>query len=103
MSQPTRTTITYGAEGKVAGIEHQTVRSGTADYGDGPEPAEPKRSNDQLPAVHISTATKTAAKKFLDAFEIDIAAERQRIADHLKAEADRAAASAAEAAVRAAE
>ncbi len=102
MSQPRRTTITYDAEGKVAGIEHIAVRIGTEDFGAGPEPAE-RPINDNLPNQRISTATKTTVKKFLDAFEVDVAAERQRIADHLKAEADRAAAEAAEAAARAAE
>ena len=102
MSQPRRTTITYDAEGKVAGIEHQSVREGTADYGQGAEPVE-KISTDQLPGSRITAATKTAALVFLDAFEVDIAAERQRIADHLQAEADRATAKAADAELRAAE
>ena len=47
--------------------------------------------------------TRTAIKKFLDAFAVDVASERQRQADHLKAEADRAVAEAEEAIARAAE
>jgi len=98
MSRPRRTTSTDAAEGKVAGIEHIEVRMGTATYGDDtPEPVE-KASNDNLPKQRISVETKTAIMNFLDAFKVDVVAERQRIADHLKAEADRALAAAEEAA-----
>jgi len=102
MSRPRRTTITYDEQGKVAGIEHIAVRVGTEDFGAGPEPAE-RPINDNLPSQRISTATKTTVATFLDAFEVDVAAERQRIADHLQAEADRATAAAAEAQAAAAE
>lgn len=102
MSQPRRTTITYDERGNVAGIEHRVMRVSTADFGDGAEPVE-KQSIDQLPNSRISTATKTAIKKFLGAFEADVVAERQRVADHLKAEADRAEAEAQEAVARAKE
>jgi len=93
MSRPRQTIITYDADGEVAAIDHRIVRVGTKDFGDGPQPAE-EESQDQLGTNLISAATITAAKAFLDAFEVDIAAERQRVAD-------RAAAAAAAAAVRA--
>ena len=102
MSKPRHTTINYDEQGNVAGIEHRVMRVGTADFGDGAEPAE-KQSIDQLPNSRISAATKTAIKKFLDTFAVDVAAERQRIADHLKAEAARAVTEAEEAVARAAE
>jgi len=102
MSRPIRTTITYDDKGKVSAIDHQVMRSGTADFGDGPEPAERER-RDQVASNLISPATVTAVKKLIDAFEIDISAERQRIATRAQAAADQAAAAAAAAKLLAAE
>ncbi len=102
MSRPTRTTITYDAEGKVAGVSYQSVRQSTADFGDGAEPVE-KVAQDQLPISALGAATKAAAQALLDAFEDDLAAERQRIATITQAAADKAAADAQQAADRAAQ
>ncbi len=109
MSQPRRTTITYDAEGNVAGIEHIAVRIGTEDFGAGPEPAE-RPINDNLSNPRIGAATKAAVADFLNALEVDMAADRQRIAvarqeeaDRAAAEAERAAKAAADAAAKAAE
>ena len=109
MSKPRHTTINYDEHGNVAGIEHRVMRVGTADFGDGAEAVE-KQSIDQLPNSRISAATKTAIKKFLDAFEVVWCGFGEPtfrldliLADHLKAEAARAVTEAEEAVARAAE
>lgn len=98
MPRPIRTTINYDPQGKVSAIDHQVMRSGTADFGDGPKPAEEER-RDQMASNLISAATVTAVKKLIDAFEVDISKERQRVATHAQAVADQAAADAAAAKV----
>ena len=102
MSRPIRTTITYDSDGEVAAIDHRVIRLGTQDFGNGPEEAT-KESSDSMAQNLISTATVTAVKALIDAFEVDIAAERKRVAEFKQAEADQAAADAAAAALLAAE
>ena len=91
MSRPRQTIITYDADGNVDAIDHRIVMTGTVDYGDGAEPIE-KESQDVIGRNLIGAATRTAAQAFLDAFEVDIATERQRVADQAAAAAARAAA-----------
>ena len=91
MSRPRQTIITYGPDGKVATVEHRVVLIGTENFGEGPKPVE-RDHRDSVAGNQISPTTITAAKALLDAFEIDLAAERQRIATAAQAEADRVAA-----------
>ena len=102
MPRPLRTTIIYDADGELVAINHRVMQLGTADFGDGPEEAT-KESGDSMARNLISPATVTAVKQLIDAFEVDISAERKRVAEFKQAEADRAAADAAAAALLAAE
>lgn len=100
MSRLQQTVITYDADGEVAAINHKVVQPGTVNFGDGPQPTE-REKTDHLHQGVISSATRAVIVALVDALEIDIAAERQRIADAAQAEADQAAKNAQEAAVKA--
>ncbi|KKL69656.1 hypothetical protein LCGC14_2112750 [marine sediment metagenome] len=91
MSRPQQTIITYDAVGEVTTVEHRVVLTGTVNFGDGPKSVEEDR-RDAVRGDQISSATVVAAKDLLDAFEVDLAAERQRVATAAQAEADRVAA-----------
>ena len=101
MARNVRTTISYDQDGEVSAIDHQLARVAQADFGDGLEDVE-REARDSLGRNLLSPATITAAQAFIDAFEVDVAAERQRAAAASQAAADRAATAAARAAARAA-
>ena len=101
MARNVRTTITYDQDGEVSAVDHQLARVAQADFGDGLEDVE-REARDSLGRNLLSPATITAAQAFIDAFEVDAAAERQRAAAASQAAADRAATAAARAAARAA-
>ena len=93
MSRPIMTIISYDQDGKMMTIEHQVMKVGTVDFGDGEKPIEEMRQ-ETIAGDLISVATETVVKELIDAFEIDVATERQRIATEAQAVADRAAADA---------
>ena len=100
MSRPQQTVITYDPDGQVSTIEHRTVLTGTVNFGEGPRPVEEPR-RDAVHGDQISASTVVAAKALLDAFETDLAAERQRVATAAQVEADRVAVLAQQAQVEA--
>ena len=101
MARNVRTTISYDQDGEVSAIDHQLARVAQADFGDGLEDVE-REARDSLGRNLLSPETITAAQAFIDAFEVDAAADRQRAAAASQAAADRAATAAVRAAARAA-